>query len=823
MKKSLLLAMALSLASVSFAAETEAPSAVLTFDGTKDAVTIGFRIAQGSIKIVAGSSEAEYTAGKTVEVPLSEGNEVKIYGSGLQSLNINGQGMTAIDVANAPKLQLLQVENNALTSIDLSANPLVTGIYADNNQVNSIDLSKNTAMRVVNMADNKLSGKLDMSALSNLYSFNLNNNELTEIALPSGTPLYELCCENNSLTAIDMAGCSELQEVRLTGNKLTSLDLTGLNKLEDLNASENKLTEVKGLADCPELSDLYLQNNSIEALDISANTKISWMNVENNHIPVLDVSKLTNLRLLYAANNEIESIDLTNAPYCGQITLSNNKLTSIDVSAQTSMIKLYVSGNNLSALDLTKNGYLWYLECGDNNIESINVTNCPYLRQLYIENNRLTELDITANPEICGINISGNNMDSDAINDIIASLPDITGEEPAPGSEFKTVFNISDMPGTKDADIAAAEAKGWNVEANVTPVALTQEQLDKFRPLVNNDAVTGEFKFNSAVQVNYPDASNPNTIIFENFDGNGSQLRASVNWEDGTISVAPYTVSSDIDYETNEYYSIMLVNSEAANLSSPMDKAFSSSKVTGTIDENKITLNDWCLVRVNHDSSEMTKISEPVNTTVYIPNATMTLNTYEWDDDWENLLPTAEPVVIDVYTEASDNTFTVYGWNDTPSKVTFDLAPENGKYVFTTPEDETIYTHSRKNKVYERGIAPLTGTTWDDVAEITRTSFSSMPVESKTELNFGPWIIMEYVNGSTEGTEVVMGSAAKIALNYELPIDMSGIEGVGIDEEPVKVTYYNLQGVQVANPEKGIYVKVSTYGNGTTKSVKVVK
>lgn len=818
--------MALSLASMGFAAETEAPSAVITFDGTKETVSIGFRVAEGSIKVVNGEEETEYTTNKTVSVTLNGNKEVKIYGQGLSRLTINDQGMTSLDVTNAPKLSLLMIEGNALTSLDITANPLLTGIYANNNKIESIDLSKNAAMLVVNMAGNRLSGKIDLSAMSGLSSFDLGNNQISEIALPAGSPLYECNLSNNQLTAIDFSGSTSLTDVRLSDNKLKTLDLTGLTALEEITAAQNEITEVKGLADCPEMTDLYLQNNQIEVLDISGNAKISYLNVENNKISVLDVSKLTNLRLFNAASNKIESIDLTNSPYCSQVTLSDNKLTSLDVSAQKTMIKLYVTNNNLSVLDLTKCAYLYYLEAGNNNIESVDISKCIYLREFSAENNKLTELDITANASIEGIIINGNNMDGDAINDIIASLPDVTGKEPIEGSEWISVFNISNMPGTKDADVKAAEDKGWRVSAEVSKstAPLTIEQLEKFRPLINNDATTGEFTFSSAVQVNYPDASNPDQIIIENFDGKGTQLKnVYINWEEGIISVAPYTFNMGYDYKTDEDYYIMLVNSEAANASSPMEQEFMQSKVTGTIDENKITLDNWCFVRVDRSFSTMTKMGEPVNTTIHVPNATMTLDTYDWDMDWENLLPNEEPVVIGVYTEATDNNFTVYGWYDQPSKVTFDLTTLEGKYIYSTPADANTYSSTRSSRPYEQAIAPLTGTTWDDVSKITKTSFSSYPVESKTELNFGPWIIMEYADGETEGTDVVMGSSAKIALDYELPLNLSGIESVGISEKPVKEVYYNLQGVQVANPESGIYVKVSTYSNGTTKSTKVIK
>ena len=49
---------------------------------------------------------------------------------------------------------------------------------------------------------------------------------------------------------------------------------------------------------------------------------------------------------------------------------------------------------------------------------------------------------------------------------MIEQLADVTGQEPVPGSEWITILDISAMPGTSGADIAAAQAKGWRVTAD---------------------------------------------------------------------------------------------------------------------------------------------------------------------------------------------------------------------------------------------------------------------------------------------------------------------------------------------------------------------
>ena len=284
---------------------------------------------------------------------------------------------------------------------------------------------------------------------------------------------------------------------------------------------------------------------------------------------------------------------------------------------------------------------------------------------------------------------------------------------------------------------------------------LTQEQLDLFRPLINTNANTGEYTSCSTISLEYSDASNPTTMVIKNFD-DGSDLRTNIDWETGTISVAPYAFSGGYDEDTYQSYYIMLVNEEAANCSSPMDAAFSSSKVSGTISEDKITLDKWYLVKIDQYFSSITRLTDtPTNTTIHIPNATMTLNTYEWDDEWENLVAQETPVTMGIYTEANTSSFTVYGWYDQPSRMVFNAETIDGKLVYTLPEDYVIY----KNSKYEYAISPLTGSTWEEVEEIGKAAFSSKPVENKTTVEFGSWIIKSYRNGNSN--DLCMGSAAK--------------------------------------------------------------
>jgi len=467
-----------------------AANASLTFESGIDEVVIRFRTSDGVLKFEVGGdsytpSGLKPNTDKAVAVPLNGNATVKIFANGLSRLNINEQGLTAIDLANAPGLTLLQLDGNKLASLDVSGNPLLTGIYAANNaiaEVKGIDAC--TALRVLNMHDNRLQGSIDMRAMKALSQVEVYNNALTSLLLPDHNTLMDVDCENNLLASIDVAGRPSLRDLSISGNSISSLDVSGCPALENIYAGNNNITEVIGLADCkvlqtlnlsynsltdidisvaPSITSLYLYNNSLSSLNLSDNANLNWVNINDNHIDAVDLSKLANLRLFFANGNEISEVDLSNSPLCMQLQLADNNLSDINLSKQTSLYWLNVAGNNLSSLDLSANTYLSLLECGHNKISSLDLKNNASIRRVAAENNLLSELDVAANKDLCGISLQGNAMDADAINAMIAQLADVNGQEPVPGSEWISVLDISSMPGTAGANVAAAQAKGWRV------------------------------------------------------------------------------------------------------------------------------------------------------------------------------------------------------------------------------------------------------------------------------------------------------------------------------------------------------------------------
>lgn len=91
--------------------------------------------------------------------------------------------------------------------------------------------------------------------------------------------------------------------------------------------------------------------------------------------------------------------------------------------------------------------------------------------------------------------------------------------------------------------------------------------------------------------------------------------------------------------------------------------------------------------------------------------------------------------------------------------------------------------------------------------------------DGKTNITCPNWNIFAPLTDGKDNYDInalVPFTDTKITLNYELTAT-SGIDNVTVADENAPVEYYNLQGVRVANPESGLYIK--RQGN---KAIKVL-
>ena len=336
---------------------------------------------------------------------------------------------------------------------------------------------------------------------------------------------------------------------------------------------------------------------------------------------------------------------------------------------------------------------------------------------------------------------------------------------------------------------------------------LSAEQLARLSIQINTS--DNAFKSNMTVGPEYTDESNPTTIKIQNFNNSGLAISLFVDWENATLSAAPQTLGYDDDYANM----LMVVTPEASELSSPMDQAFQNARITGTISNDEIRLNPWTIVSVPTSFTSVTKLyDKPFDTKFISPNATMSQ-----DNDWENLVSSYSQD-FRVYTEVDGITLTVYGWDDMESCVKLTRKVDNGTFTYENNPSDLIYADKKRDWY----LCALPGTTWGDLENFkseNATSLVSNPITDSKVITFNQWIIVNF--GESYNNERSFGSSAKLTLDPPLQLGTSGIGETIASGAPVKVAYFNLNGIETAEPAAGIFVKVSTYADGSVKTEKV--
>ena len=196
--------------------------------------------------------------------------------------------------------------------------------------------------KLMNVVQMNISGadveSVVLPAYEKMTQFNFNNSSAKSIDVSKVTSLTSLKIDNTSaskfepqLESIDLSKNVNLESLSLQGNnkvsgKLTSLDLTNNTKLTGMG--------------------LYVQYNQISDLKLGENT-LTLINVQNNQLKSIDLTKLPKLKSLYAAANLFEGeFDLTAYETLENVQLNDNKLTGIKVNNVTK--QFYVDGNQLT-------------------------------------------------------------------------------------------------------------------------------------------------------------------------------------------------------------------------------------------------------------------------------------------------------------------------------------------------------------------------------------------------------------------------------------------------------------------------------------------
>ena len=191
-----------------------------------------------------------------------------------------------------------------------------------------------------------------------------------------------------------------------SGADITVGELAGLTELW---ASDAGISDATGIEYATGLTILNLMDNEITRIDVSKNVNLTGLSLRNNELapydhdddpatdpvfPITGLDRLTRLKWLDLGDNGLTSIDVSDNTNLNVLLVNANELTEIDVSGLSKLDSLSLGGNELTSLDVSDLTSLRYLYLSRNRLTQITgLSNLSKLEILDVQSNRLTSFD----------------------------------------------------------------------------------------------------------------------------------------------------------------------------------------------------------------------------------------------------------------------------------------------------------------------------------------------------------------------------------------------------------------------------------------------
>jgi len=319
----------------------------------------------------------------------------------LATLNINGCGISELDLTPFTSLKTLNAQWNSLEKADLSgmmangAFPSLTlsttAITVGQSEVwprmlfsfivapeatgktMTLNISTTDKQSVqVDWGNGTLSNPVETKNYNTDWEYGTPTGKVagTNVTVygsnPSTINVLDLAWDKEAgaatkILSANLSKLSGIDELILASNALTSLDLTGNAALTKLHINGNNISDIRFPENCA-LTRIEAQNtaeageNDLFKVDLSKATKLNYLlinfNNKNAEATTINLENNTELATLMATDCNLETIDVSKLAKLAQLTVNNNNLETVDVSHMGEKGRLFAMNNKISSLVL---------------------------------------------------------------------------------------------------------------------------------------------------------------------------------------------------------------------------------------------------------------------------------------------------------------------------------------------------------------------------------------------------------------------------------------------------------------------------------------
>ncbi|MHA7058866.1 T9SS type A sorting domain-containing protein [Aquimarina sp. M1] len=346
--------------------------------------------------------------------PLETWNGVKVENCRVTELRLSGNNITGAIPAsfqNLTELKRLSIRNNNISGVlNITVMSSLLDLYASNNGLSDIRFGSNNLLQRVHIQDNPFTpGKtIDISSMRQLTDFRAARLNLSGLTASGdyNSLLYFIIADNQISGTLDISSMPNLILCYAYDNQFTDFNLGIGSQLERFYFYNNPVTSGKtmDISGMRNLLDFRVQELGLSGLTISGDyDKMLYFIIRDNQIEgTLDISRMPNLRLMYAHNNQYTDFTFGSHPELSRLYLYNNPIIlgkTMDISSMRKLLDFRVQGLGLNQLTMSGTyDEMLYFIIKDNQISgALDISMMPKIVLCNAENNFFDSLLLPSN------------------------------------------------------------------------------------------------------------------------------------------------------------------------------------------------------------------------------------------------------------------------------------------------------------------------------------------------------------------------------------------------------------------------------------------
>ena len=221
------------------------------------------------------------------------------YFPNVERIDVNGLGLTKLNLSNKWKLTYLNCSSNNLTSLDLSEATSIQDLNCGGNRIKQINLSACNSLIKLNSWHNSLNS-INLSDCNELQELYLIENNLRSLDLSDNRNLkilhYGVIDEPNSLSSINFGNISSLQEIEVWRSDIKNVHLGNMPNLTNLRFESSPIKELD-LSGCKNLKKLSVAYSSLNYLDLRNQNLLEELDLWQSRVSKIDLNPNANVNI----------------------------------------------------------------------------------------------------------------------------------------------------------------------------------------------------------------------------------------------------------------------------------------------------------------------------------------------------------------------------------------------------------------------------------------------------------------------------------------------------------------------------------------------